>query len=80
MSLTTLLAHSTWTSIATFYCSHNSLSIASIDAILIAFDATGATGGTLNYYMNPGSSDGDRSGAATTAKSNLVTKGWTITA
>ena len=58
---------------------NNSLTAATIDTILINCDSGGGTGGSLNYSSNPGSADGSRSGAAATAKSNLVSKGWTVT-
>jgi len=77
-SLNSIVAHSAWTGIAYFHCYNCNLSAAVIDAILIALDATGASNGSLVYNGNPGSSDGSRSGAATTAKANLVGKGWVI--
>ena len=65
--------------IVSLLCYDNDLPAAEIDDILTELDATGVNNGTLNYSSNPGSADLDRSGAAATAKSNLVAKGWTVT-
>jgi hypothetical protein len=69
---------STWTAINVVQIYSNSLSATEIDAALIALDACGTSNGTLNYASNPGSDDGDRSGAAATAKANLIARGWAV--
>jgi hypothetical protein len=46
-----------------------------INGILIALDNAGASNGTLDIRGNQMSGD---TGAGTTAKGNLATKGWTI--
>lgn len=78
-NLATLKAHAEWTNINRLYCYSNNLPASEIDAILITLDAGGVSNGNLNYKTNPGSADASRSAAATTAKANLVAKGWTVT-
>lgn len=70
--------HATWTAIENVQIYRNDLSIAEIDAMLIALDACGTSNGVLNYIQNPGSNDGDRSVAAATAKANLIARGWAV--
>jgi len=78
-SMTGFVAHSAWASIVRVYVDTCDLSAATIDAILIALDATGQSNGFLRYQNNPGSPDGSRSGPAATAKANLISNGWTVT-
>jgi hypothetical protein len=78
-SLTTLEVFSTWVVFDDLLCYDNSLPAPEIDDILINLDTAGVSNGTLAYENNPGSADGARSGAATTAKANLVSKGWVVT-
>ena len=78
-SLTTLDTFAEWTSLTTLYCYSNNLTATVIDDILVNLDTAGASNGLLDYSSNPGASDSLRSGAATTAKANLIVKGWVIT-
>jgi hypothetical protein len=78
-SLENIVFYSAWTVARIMIVKNCNLSAATIDALLIALDSTGATNGTLAYETNPGSADPSRSGAAATAKANLVTKSWSIT-
>jgi hypothetical protein len=78
-SLTSLDTFAAWTNLTTLYCSSNSLPASEIDDILTTLDTAGASNGNLNYSSNPGSADVDRSGAAATSKTNLITRGWVVT-
>jgi len=78
-NLTTITVPNDLNSIVTFSVFDCDLGATPIDNVLIALDSGGSTNGSSKYQDNPGSADGSRSGAAATAKSNLVSKGWVIT-
>lgn len=62
------------------YIQNNQLSAAAIDNVLIQLAATGmANNGYIDYSANPGASDTQRSAAAETAKSTLMSRSWSIT-
>jgi len=79
-ALHTLTVPSALTNVDVVWVHINNLDATEIDNLLINLDTAGNTNGSLIYNGNPGSADGLRSGAAATAKANLITKGWTVTA
>lgn len=78
LTLNALEVHPQWTAIKTVWIPGNNLPASEIDAILIAIDGSGSRDGQLRYDSNPGAADNLRSGAANTAISNLLAKGWSI--
>lgn len=62
------------------HAQNNLMDAAAIDAALIQLAGSGmASNGQFNYSGNPGASNDQRSSAASTAKSTLTSRGWSIT-